>query len=594
MNLPQIEALAIIAGMLILFVTDRLRYDLVAALALSAAVLTGVVPAKKAFEGFANPVIIIIASVLVISRAVAVSGVIDNAMRRLMRVLDSTTLQIAALTAAVSFLSAFVKNVGALGVFMPVAIQAAERRNRPVSRYLMPLAFGSLIGGTITQIGTSPNVLISAVRQEVMGKPYHLFDYAPVGLPLTCVAIAFLSVGWRLLPTNRRGQPTPEKRFAIEDYTSEAVLPEESPLVGKTVADLEALGDDEVTVTGIIREQSHRYVPRPHWTLYAGDILVLQGDPTALQPVVDQAKLKLLGADEMAALKPRDKDDVLETVEAVIAPDSLLIGNTPQDLRLRQNYEVNLLALSRADEPTSARLRSSRFAPSDVLVLQGRQSQLARALTELRLLPLAERNLAMGRPRWRWMPLLILLAALIAIATSVVAVEVGFFVAATLIVLLRLATPREAYDAVEWPIIVMLGCLIPVGEALKDTGAAGLMADGLTVIAAQLPAYLAVGVIMVVSMLVTPLLHHAAAVLLMGPVAAAVAKNLGLGPDAFLMAVAFGAACDFLTPIGHQNSTLVMGPGGYRFSDYWRLGLPLSILVAVCGTGLILLEWPLR
>ena len=172
--------------------------------------------------------------------------------------------------------------------------------------------------------------------------------------------------------------------------------------------------------------------------------------------------------------------------------------------------------------------------------------------------------------------------------------EVGFFVAATLIVLLRLTTPREAYDAVEWPIIVMLGCLIPVGEALKETGAAGLMADGLTVIAAQLPGYLAVGLIMVVSMLVTPLLHHAAAVLLMGPVAAAVAKNLGLGPDAFLMAVAFGAASDFLTPIGHQNSTLVMGPGGYRFSDYWRLGLPLTIIVAVCGTALILFWWPLR
>ena len=254
LTLLQIEALAIVAGMLILFVSDRLRYDLVAAIALSAAVLTGVVPAKKAFEGFASPVIIIIASVLVISRAVAVSGVIDNAMRRLLRVLDSTTLQIAALTAAVSFMSAFVKNVGALGMFMPVAIQAAERRNRPPSRYLMPLAFGSLIGGTITQIGTSPNLLISTVRQEVMGQPYHLFDFTPVGLPLTCMAIAFLSVGWRLLPANRRGQASPEKRFAIEDYTSEALLPEESPLVGKTVADLEALAEGEVTVTGVIRE----------------------------------------------------------------------------------------------------------------------------------------------------------------------------------------------------------------------------------------------------------------------------------------------------------------------------------------------------
>lgn len=594
MTLPQIEALAIVAGMLILFVSDRLRYDLVAALALSAAVLTGVVPAKKAFEGFASPVIIIIASVLVISRAVAVSGVIENAMRRVLRVLDSTTLQVAALTAAVSFLSAFVKNVGALGVFMPVAIQAAERCNRPVSRYLMPLAFGSLVGGTITQIGTSPNVLISEVRQQVMGQPYHLFDFTPVGLPLTCMAVAFLSVGWRLLPTNRRGQPTPEKRFAIEDYTSEAQLPEESPQVGKTVADLEALSEGEVTVTGVIREQSHRYVPRPDWKLYADDILVLQGDPTALQPMVDQAKLKLLGAEEIAALKPRDKDDTLDTVEAVVAPDSLLIGNTPQDLHMRQNYEVNLLALSRAEERTTSRLGTSRFAPNDILVLQGRQSQLSRALTELGLLPLAERNLTMGRPRWRYLPLLILLAAMVAIATGVVQVEIGFFVAATLIVLLRLTTAREAYNAVEWPIIVMLGCLIPVGEALKDTGTANLMADGLTVLAAQLPAYLAVGLIMVVSMLVTPLLHHAAAVLLMGPVAAAVAKNLGLAPDAFLMAVAFGAASDFLTPIGHQNSTLVMGPGGYRFSDYWRLGLPLSIIVSVCGTALILLWWPLK
>ncbi|HEY7579633.1 MAG TPA: SLC13 family permease [Acetobacteraceae bacterium] len=594
MTLPQIEALAIVAGMLVLFVSDRLRYDLVAALALSAAVLTGVVPAKKAFEGFASSVVIIIASVLVISRAVAVSGVIDNAMRRITRMLGSTTLQIAVLTAAVSFLSAFVKNVGALGVFMPVAIQAAERRNRPVSRYLMPLAFGSLVGGTITQIGTSPNILISEVRQQVLGQPYHLFDFTPVGLPLTCIAIAFLSFGWRLLPANRRGQPMPEKRFAIEEYTSEASLPETSPLVGKTVADLEALGEGEVSVTGIIRERSHHYVPRPNWTLYADDVLVLQGDPTALRPVVDQAGLQLLGADEIAALRPRDKDDSLETMEAVVAPDSRLIRRTPRDLHLRRNYEINLLALSRADQRSTMRLATSRLAAGDVLVLQGRQSQLSRAVGELGLLPLAERNLGIGRPRWKWLPLLILGAAMVAVAVGPMPPEVGFFVAATAIVLLGLTTPREAYDAIEWPIIVMLGCLIPVGEALKDTGAAGLLANGLSAVAMHLPAYLAVGLIMVVSMLVTPLLHHAAAVLLMGPVAAAVAKNLGLGPDAFLMAVAFGAASDFLTPIGHQNSTLVMGPGGYRFSDYWRLGLPLTILVAVFGTWFILLAWPLK
>jgi di/tricarboxylate transporter len=594
LTLHQIEALAIIAGMIALFVSDRLRYDLVAALALSAAVLLGVVPASKAFSGFSSSVIIIIASVLVISRAVATSGVIDNAMRRAMRLLDSTTLQVGALTAAVTFMSAFVKNVGVLGVFMPVAIQAAERRNRPPSRYLMPLAFGSLIGGTITQIGTSPNILISQVRQETLGRPYHMFDFTPVGLPLSCLAIVFLAFGWRLLPANRRGQPSPEKRFAIEDYTSEATLPEDSPLVGKTVADLEALGDGEATVAGIIREHAHRYVPRANWTLYANDILVLQGDPTALQPIVDQARLQLLGSEKIAELKPRNKDDVLETTEAVIAPDSRLIGRTPRDFHLRQTYEVNLLALSRGGQQTTTRLHHSRFEAGDIVVLQGRQSQLSRAETELRLLPLAERSLAIGRPRWRYVPLVILLVAMIVIALGAVQVEVGFFVAATLIVLLRQITPREAYDAVDWPIIVMLGCLIPVGEALKDTGAAKLMADGLTVLAAHFPGYAAVALILVVSMLVTPMLHHAAAVLVMGPIAAAVAKNLGLAPDAFLMAVAFGAASDFLTPIGHQNSTLVMGPGGYRFSDYWRLGLPLSIMVAVFGTWLIVLTWPLR
>ena len=250
MTLQQIEALAIVAGMVFLFVTDRLRYDLVAAIALSAAVLLGVVPAGKAFSGFSSSVVIIIASVLVISRAVAISGIIDSAMRRVLRLLDSTTLQVGALTAAVTFMSAFVKNVGALGVFMPVAIQAAERRKRPVSRYLMPLAFGSLIGGTITQIGTSPNILISQVRQATLGHPYHLFDFTPVGLPLASAAVVFLSFGWRLLPANRRGQRSPEKRFAIEDYTSEAALPDGSPLVGKTVAELEALGDGEVSVAG--------------------------------------------------------------------------------------------------------------------------------------------------------------------------------------------------------------------------------------------------------------------------------------------------------------------------------------------------------
>jgi di/tricarboxylate transporter len=593
LTLHQIEALAIIAGMLGLFLSDRLRYDLVGAVALSAAALLGVVPAHKAFSGFSSSVVIIIASVLVVSRAVAVSGVIDRAMRAVLARLRSTTAQVGVLTGAVTLLSAFVKNVGALGIFMPVAIQAAERQGRPASRYLMPLAFGSLIGGTITQIGTSPNILISQVREQVTGRPYGMFDYTAIGLPLSLLAVAFLSVGWRLLPSNRRGQPSGEQRFKVEDYSIEVALPAESALVGQTVEALEAETDHHLMVNAIVREQAHRYVPQAHWVLYADDILILQGDPAALRPLTEQGLLSLLDSEAVAGLRAEDKEDDLETMEAVVAPGSALIGQTVRTLRLRSRFEVSLLAAGGAGA-TPDRLWQRTFAAGDIVVLHGRTSRLNEVLQQLHLLPLAERNLAIGQRRSRYLPLAILGVALLAIGLRLVEVDVGFFVAATVVLLLRLISVREAYEAIDWPVIVMLGCLIPVWEALKDTGAAGLMADGLTVLAGQLPGMVAVGLVLVVSMLVTPFLHHAAAVVVMGPVAAGVAKNLGYTVDPFLMAVAFGAACDFLTPIGHQNSLLVMRPGGYRFGDYWRLGLPLSLLVAVAGTWLIVWSFPLQ
>lgn len=592
MTLDQGEAFAIVGSMLGLFAWGGLRYDLVALLALAAALLTGVVPADKAFLGFANPVIIIIASALVLSRAIAISGVVEIAIRRLLRRLHSTSAQIGALTACVACLSAFMKNVGALGIFMPVAIQTAERGQRSPSAYLMPLAFGSLIGGTITQIGTSPNLLISIVRQDLEGRPFALFDFAPVGLPLTVLAVVFLGIGWQLIPKGRKGQPTAEKRFEIEDYLSEAVIPAASPFVGRTVQDVEELGDGAVAVTAIIREGNRRYIPSGEWTLFENDVLVLQADPAVLKPFLDHGQLGLVGAAGAASLVA--KEDELEIVEAVVTAESPMVGHTSFNLHLRRRFEVNLLSVSRGAQRITTRLSRTRFQVGDVLVLQGRGKTLPEAVAQLGCLPLAERYLTMGRQRPRLLPLAILVAAMGLVVLKLLAVEVAFFIAAVLVVLLRLLTPKEAYEAIDWPIVVMLGALIPVGEALKETGAAGLVGDGLTVIAAHLPGGLAVALVLLTSMLVTPFLHHAAAVLVMGPVAAALAGNLGFMPDAFLMAVALGASCDFLTPIGHQNNMLVMGPGGYRFGDYWRLGLPLSSLVVAIGTPLILLAWPLR
>jgi di/tricarboxylate transporter len=589
LTLHQAEAFAIVVAMLGLFASGRLRYDLVAALALSAAALTGIVPREKVFEGFANPVIIIIASVLVLGQAIAASGVIEGVMRRVLTRLGTTSLQVGALTACVTFLSAFMKNVGTLGIFMPIAIQTAARSKRPASLYLMPLAFGSLVGGTITQIGTSPNLLISAVRQETQGRPFTLFDFTPVGLPMSVVTVAFLAFGWRLIPKGRTGQASAGRRFEIERYTSEVRLRPDSPLANKTVGDLEALGD--VVVSAIIREGQGRYIPGRHWTLYPGDLLILQGDPVALTPVIDQGGLELLGAAELPTTG--DSDNELEAVEAVITEGSLMAGRTMETLRLRQRYEVNVLAVGRSGRQIRDRLRATRFNVGDVVVIQGRSRGLTDVLAQLGCLPLAERNLALGQQRPRLLPVGILVAAIIAIATRLVPAEMAFFIAAVLVVLFRVLSPKQAYDAVDWPIVVMLGSLIPVGEALKDTGAAGLIGDVLTVAAAHLPGSLAVAFILVTTMLVTPFLHHAASVLVMGPVAAAVAGDLGFQPDAFLMAVALGASCDFLTPIGHQNNLLVMAPGGYRFGDYWRLGLPLSCIVVGLGTWLIVRTWPL-
>ena len=602
LTIPQIEAFAVIGAMLGLFVWDRLRYDLVAASALAVAALLGIVPANRAFTGFSNPVIIIIASVLVLGRAIAASGVIEAALGGALRRLGTISLQVGALTACVTFLSAFLKNVGTLGIFMPIAIRTAERNGRSPSSYLMPLAFGSLIGGTITLIGTSPNLLISSIRRDVTGHPYRMFDFSLVGLPLSVLAVVFLAFGWRLIPRGTRAAaPASGQRYRIEDYTSENAIPAGSPLIGKTVGELEAAGDGDIAVAAVLRprgnlktensEVERRSWPPADFPLQQDDMLLLQADPTALAPLIDSGQLEM--ADARKLPPSREKDDGIETVEAVVKEESRLIGQTSAALHLRRRYEVNVLAIGRHGQRIATRVRNVRFRAGDMLVLQGRAGALAEVLTAFDCLPLAERRLRTTRQGSGAGLIAILVVTMGLTAFDVLPVEIAFFTAAVLVVLLGMLPIREAYTAIDWPIIVMIGCLIPVGEALQSTGAAGLIGAALTHVASHMPGWLAVGMMLVTAMLVTPFLHHAAAVLVLGPVAAAVALNLGYAPDPFLMATALGASCDFLTPIGHQNNLLVMEPGGYRFSDYWRLGLPLSILVAVFGTWLIVAVWPL-
>lgn len=589
-QLPLILAFAILTGLIVLFVWDRFRYDLVALAGLLAGIATGVVPADKAFDGFSDDIVIIVGSALVVSAAVARSGIVDTIVRPLAPHLKTATRQVAVLGGIVAALSAFIKNIGALAMFLPVAMQLARRNKILPSAILMPMSFSALLGGLVTLVGTSPNVIVSRMREDLLGEPFRMFDFLPVGLGVAVAGLVFLTLGYRLLPLHGKAGRA-DWLFEIEDYVTEARIPRGSPIIDKTVYDLETIGESEVTVTGIMRNNKF-FTPHGHWWLFEDDILFLEGDPHALKRIIESAELELVPAKDIPSQEPLRQENT-GTYEAVIAEGSRLIGRTPGQLRLRERYLVNLLAMSRRGRRVTSRFRHTPLQAGDVIVLQGQKDSMPDTLAALGLLPLAERDLQLGRKRRPLLPVMILAVAILLLATQLVPVTVAFFGAAVCMLLTGALTMREAYEAVEWPILILFGALIPVSEAVQATGGTDLIAGWLAAGAAHLPAAGALVLTMVVAMAVTPFLNNAATVLVMAPIAAGLATNLQLSPDPFLMAVAIGAACDFLTPIGHQCNTLVMGPGGYRFSDYWRLGLPLSVIVVVVATALILLFWPL-
>ena len=589
MTTEQGLAFAIIAGMMALFAWGRWRYDLVAVVTLLTAIAVGIVPADKAFKGFGDDIVIIVASALVVSAAVARSGVIERPLRRLGSFLVTPTQQVLALAGSVTLLSAFVKNIGALAMLMPVAFQLAKRTGTSPSSLLMPMSFGALLGGTITLVGTSPNIVVSRMRESILGEPFKMFDFAPVGAGLACLGLAFLVFGWRLLPI-RKGTASMDAAFNLKGYTTEVVVPEDSPAAGMTVRQLEAAGEGAVEIITLLRRRQIGYTPGGSAVIKAGDILILQGEPAALEQLVKLEKLKLARDDKTEAVDtPMDEIGVME---AVVTNDSELVGTSVGQLRLYDRHGVNLLAVSRSGQRIAHRLRSVKLKAGDVIVLQGNLSTMPETLGELHCLPLAERDLGIGR-RGSLLPMAVLSLAMGLLAFNIVPVTVAFFGAAVILLLAKSLSMREAYDAIDWPILVMLGALIPVSEALRETGGSEVIAGWLSVTAAYLPNAGALALMLAAAMAITPFLNNAATVLVMAPIAASFAAKIGLNPDPFLMAVAIGAACDFLTPIGHQCNTLVMGPGGYRFGDYWRLGLPLSLIVLVVGVPLIIAFWPL-
>ncbi|QAY75963.1 SLC13 family permease [Sphingosinicella sp. BN140058] len=592
MTTPQMLAFAVLGGMMLLFVWGRIRFDLVAILALLTCLAVGIVKPKEAFTGFSDDIVIIVASALVISAAVERSGVIEVVLSRLAGGTTRFGTQLSLLVGSVTILSALVKNIGALAMMMPAAFQMAKKSNSSPSCMLMPMSFGSLLGGLITFVGTSPNIIVSRVREEMTGQPFSMFDYTPVGLGLAAAGFLFLRFGYRLLPAGRRAAPTMGEALDIEDYATEAEVPARSAAEGLTVGQFRDMVEGEIAVTGIHRYDGRSAMPLPDAVISAGDILTLKGDPDALERAISVAGLELEGQHRQAAAT-RGSSNV-GVIEAVVGRDSVLAGQAAGRMALHERHGVNLIAVSRRGERITARLRDIVLCPGDVIVLQGPLDTLPERLRELGCLPLAERQLRLGAARRGLIPIAILAVAMALTALGVLPVAIAFFGAAALIMLAGALPAREAYERIEWPILIMIGALIPVSDSLRTTGATDLIAHWLSAAAATLPAWGAVGLILVAAMAVTPFLNNAATVLVMAPIAATFASGLGYRPEAFLMAVAVGAGSDFLTPIGHQCNTLVMGPGGYRFSDYARLGAPLSLMVVIVGVPLILAVWPLR
>lgn len=590
MTLQQILAFAVIAGTMALFVWGRLRYDLVAGVALLVAVLIGVVPTQRAFSGFSDEIVVIVAGALIVSAAVARSGIIELALQPIAPHVTSPRAQLVVLVGAVTLLSAFVKNIGALAMMIPIALQMAKRSQRSPSILLMPMAFGSLLGGTMTLIGTSPNIIVSRLRGELLGEPFAMFDFTPVGLGLSAAGLLFLMLGYRLLPKDRVASPALGEAIDIKDYVTEARVKEDSDIAGQTVSELRKR-DQEVMVTAVVRDQQSA-APLPDMVLHANDIVVLQGEQAALERVVARSDLELEGENRTSRTEETTNDEI-GVIEAVIGPGSLLIGRAAGRLALHDRFNVNLLAVSRSGQRFTERLRDIELRSGDVIVLQGALANMPAQLRALGCLPLAAREIRLGSVRRGLIPIAVLVTAMVLASTGTLSVGIAFFGAGLLTILFGSLTLREAYETVEWPILVMLGALIPVSEAIRTTGGSDVIATALSGLAHALPGYGAVALMLLAAMMITPFLNNAATVLVMAPIAASFAQKLGLNPDAFLMAVAVGAGCDFLTPIGHQCNTLVMGPGGYRFGDYARLGAPLSLLVLLLGVPLIMIVWPL-
>jgi di/tricarboxylate transporter len=589
---PQILLFAILLLLFALLIWGRWRYDLVAFATLVTALVAGVVPADQAFAGFGHPATVVVALVLVVSRGLSNSGVVEYLASKVIDATRPLFAHIGIMSGLAAVLSAVMNNVAALALLMPVDLEAAAKAKRSPALTLMPLSFASILGGLATLIGTPPNIIIATFRGEALGEPFGMFDFTPVGAACALAGVLFVAlIGWRLIPTERGAHDSPKELFELEDYVAELKVPEGAKAIDQKVADLtEPSESSDIQVLGLIRRGNRLPAGARQVRVIEGDVLVIQAGPEAIEKFAGAHGLDYVDTDQGPGIL---KGGDLELAEVVVPPGARMEKRSALSLRLLQRHSVHLLGVSRQGQRLRERVRRLVVQAGDVLLLLGPSEELSEAVQRLGCLPLAKRGLQVLQREKAGLAVAIFVAAIALASFGLVYLPVALAAVVAVYVFAGIVPLRELYESVEWPVIVLLGSLIPIGQALETSGGTALIAGGLVSLSAGQSAAVVLTLLMIITMTLSDVMNNTATAVIAAPIALDVAGRLGVNPDPFLMAVAIAASCAFLTPIGHKNNTLIMGVGGYKFGDYWRMGLPLEILIIVVSVPMILLVWPL-
>ncbi len=588
---PQIAlTLFIVIAAIVLFATEKLRVDVVALLVLITLTITGLVTPLEAFAGFANPAVITVWAVFIVSGGLFKTGVADMLGKQVARLAGNSEARlIAVIMLTCGLMSAFMNNIGATAVLLPAVAGISHQTKIPLSKLLIPLAFSSLLGGNLTLIGTPPNILASSILAERGLESFAFFDFLPTGIVVFGAGILYMVfIGRHLLPAYEPVKDIQTRR--LREYVSEVRVSEDSPLAGQALYETRLGATYGLSVLAIIRNDKKRITPLPDVRLAAGDLLVVEGSAKDL--VQAQEALGLVPeAGEEADLVMKGNE--MDLVEATLSPRSSMAGRSLKQMRFRDHYGFTALAIWRQGEVIFQRISEVELQFGDALLLQGPRHRLAALQEGDDFLVMEPVKLEQRRREKAPLAVGIMLLVLALTTLGGMHISLAMVIGVALMVLSGVLNMDEAYQSIEWRSVFLIACMLPLGTAMETTGTARFLADLIVGATAGLGLLATLAAIYILAGLITEPMSNAAATVLMVPIVIDIALELGASPQAFVLATVIGASTSFLTPVGHQANVLVLGPGGYRFSDYTRVGAPLNLVILIATLLFLPLFWPL-